>query len=183
MTDHDIANSLNPFLHYPFAHCLCLLLEIHIFVANSRSTTRKIRRTCWYLHDRCKRVSIGTVLFIDPITESAIVTYKMFRYSRVRLTEIEAVDVRVAAHREIFSHRILLVACHVIKDKNRIWARLARWNNVADVGERKEADFVNSKQIFEILILRLLQRFWIDVYETFSKHSRRSGSRVSLWER
>ena len=48
-------------------------------------------------------------------------TYQMFRYPRVRLTEIEVVNVRVAAHRKVFFDRILLVACHVIKDKNRIW--------------------------------------------------------------
>jgi len=36
----------------------CLLLEIHIFAANSRGTTRKIRRTtCQYSHDHCKYVS------------------------------------------------------------------------------------------------------------------------------
>jgi len=67
----------------------------------------------------------------------------MFRYPHVRLTEIEAVNVRMAAHRKVFSHPILLVACYVIKDKNRIWAHLARWNDIAVVGERKVADFVD----------------------------------------
>jgi len=51
--------------------------------------------------------------------------YKMFRYLRVRLTETEA-DVCVATNRKVFSHLNLLVACYVIKDKSRIWMRLAR---------------------------------------------------------
>jgi len=79
----------------------------------------------------------------------------MFKYPRVRLTEIETVSVRVAAHRKVFSHHllILLVACHVIKDKNRIWACLARCNDVAVVGERRVADFVDRrKYIFKIPI-------------------------------
>jgi len=67
---------------------------------------------------------VGTILF-EQDQQVRVVAYQMFRYSRVHLTEIEAVNVRVAAHRKVFSHRILLVACYVIKDKNRIWARLA----------------------------------------------------------
>jgi len=86
-------------------------------------------------------IQVGTVLF-EQDWQVCVVAYQMFRYHRIRLTEIEAVDVRVATHREVFSHRILLVTCHVIKDKNRIWARLARWNIVAIVGERKVADFI-----------------------------------------
>jgi len=70
----------------------------------------------------------------------------MFRYSCVRLTEIEAVNVRVVAHRKVFSHRILLVACHVIKDKNRIWAYLARWNDIAIVKECKVTDFMDRSK-------------------------------------
>jgi len=70
----------------------------------------------------------------------------MFRYPRVRLTEIETVDVRVTAYREVFSHRILLVACHIIKDKNRIWACLARYTDIAVVEERKEADFIDRRK-------------------------------------
>jgi len=66
---------------------------------------------------------VGTVLF-EQDQQVRVITYKIFRYPRVRLTEIEAV--RVATYRKVFSHRILLVACHVIKDKNRIWTRLAR---------------------------------------------------------
>ena len=59
---------------------------------------------------------VGTVLF-EQDQQVRVVTYQMFRYPRVCLTEIEAVDVRVATHRKVFSHRILLVTCHVIKDK------------------------------------------------------------------
>ena len=69
---------------------------------------------------------IGIILF-EQKQQVRVVAYQMFRYPRVRLTEIEAVNVRVAAHRKVFSHRILLVAYYVIQDKNRIWARLVRW--------------------------------------------------------
>ena len=116
---------------------------------------------------------VGTVLFKQD-QKVRVVTYQMFRYPRVRLTEIEAVDVRVATHRKVFSHRILLITCNVIKDKNRIWTRLARWNDVAVVGERKIADFVDRcKQIFEISILWLLQRFRVDVH-VFKTHAIRA---------
>jgi len=87
----------------------------------------------------------------------------MFRYPRVCLTQIEAVNVE---WRPIEKYS-LTASClsHVIKDKNRIWARLARWNDIAVVGERKVADFVDRrKQIFEISILWLLQRFCVDVH-------------------
>ena len=110
---------------------------------------------------------VGTVLFEQDqkIRVVRVVVYQMFRYPPVRQTEIEAINVRVATHRKIFSHRILLVAYHIIKDKNRIWTRLTRWNDVSVVGERKVADFVDRrKQIFEISILWLLQRFRIDVH-------------------
>ena len=62
---------------------------------------------------------IGTILF-EQDQKIRVVAYQMFKYPRVRLTDIEAVNVRVATHQKVFSHRILLVACHVIKDKNRI---------------------------------------------------------------
>jgi len=54
----------------------------------------------------------------------------------------------------------VLVACHIIKDKNRenkenkikktknknrIWMRLAQWNDVTVIKERKETDFVDNK--------------------------------------
>jgi len=41
---------------------------------------------------------------------------------------------RVAALRKIF---ITFCLSHVIKDKNRIWTRIARWIDVAVVGKRK----------------------------------------------
>ena len=88
---------------------------------------------------------VGTVLF-EQNQQVRIIAYQVFRYPRVRLTEIETVAVRVATHQKVFSHRILLVACHVIKDKNRIWTRLARSNDVAVVGERKVADFVDRRK-------------------------------------
>jgi len=52
----------------------------------------------------------------------------------------------MVAHRKVFSHRILLVACYIIKDKNRIWTRLAWWNDIAVVGERKVADLVDRRK-------------------------------------
>ena len=90
---------------------------------------------------------VGTVLF-EQDQKVRVVAYQMFRYPCERLTEIEAVNVRVTTHRKVFSHCILLVTCHVIKDKNRIWARLTRWNDVAVVGERKVADFVDRYRYF-----------------------------------
>jgi len=46
----------------------------------------------------------------------------------------------------------VLVACHIIKDKNRenkdknrIWTRLAQWNDVTVIEERKVTDFVDNK--------------------------------------
>jgi len=88
----------------------------------------------------------------------------MFRYSRVWLAEIKTVDMRVSAHREIFFHSILLIACYIIEDEDWVWLRLAR-KNVITVGERKVANFVDRwQQILQILIFRLLHRFWIHVY-------------------
>jgi len=67
---------------------------------------------------------VGTILF-EQDQQIRGVAYQMLRYPRVRLTEIEAINVVCRSTRKVFSHRILLVACYVIKDKNRIWARLA----------------------------------------------------------
>jgi len=100
-----------------------------------------------------------------------VVTYKMFKYLRIHLTEIEVVDVRMATHQKVFSHRILLVACYIIKNKNRIWMRLARWNDATVVGEHKVADFIDRRKFLRYwLILWLLQRFWVDVHvlETYA---------------
>jgi len=46
-----------------------------------------------------------------------VVAYQMFRYSRVHLTEIEAVVIRVATHRKVFSHHISILspACHMLR--------------------------------------------------------------------
>jgi len=68
---------------------------------------------------------IGTILF-EQDQQVRIVAYQMFRYPRVCLTEIEAINVCVTVHRKVFSYRILLISCNVIKDKNRIWARLGQ---------------------------------------------------------
>jgi len=65
---------------------------------------------------------VGTILF-EQDQQVRIVAYQMLRYPRVRLTEIKAVNVRVVAHRKVFSPRILLVACYVVKDKNRKFGR------------------------------------------------------------
>jgi len=51
---------------------------------------------------------VSTVLF-EQDQKIHVVAYHMFRYPGVRLTEIEAVDVRVATHRKVFSQRILLI--------------------------------------------------------------------------
>ena len=88
---------------------------------------------------------VSTILF-EQDQQVRVIAYQIFRYSRIRLAEIEAINV-AWRHRKIFSHRILLVACYVIKDKNRIWARLARWNDIAVIGERKVADFIDITNI------------------------------------
>ena len=90
------------------ALCLCLSLEIHIFAANNRGTIR--RTTCRYSHNHWKRISSWYVLF-DPEQDQKIrvVAYQIFRYPRVRLTGIEAIDIRVTTHRKIFSYP----ACHM----------------------------------------------------------------------
>jgi len=62
---------------------------------------------------------VGTVLF-EQDQKVRVVAYQMFKYPHIRLTEIEAVDVRVATHRKVLSHCILLVTCYIIKDKNKI---------------------------------------------------------------
>jgi len=52
-----------------------------------------------------------------------------------------------------------------------IWTRLARWNDVTIIGERKVADFINRcQQILQISIFRLLQRFrvLVHVFETYT---------------
>ena len=64
----------------------------------------------------------------------------MLRYFCVRLTEVEAVDVRMSSHCKV-SYRILLVACHVIKDKDGI--RKHWWNDVAIIEEYKIAEFLD----------------------------------------
>jgi len=94
---------------------------------------------------------VGTVFSRYRLRQVCVVMYKICLgphvCPHVRLTEIEAgdrrSDVRVVIYRKVFSHRILLVACHVIKDKNRIWTRL-RWNDVAVIEERKVIIFISS---------------------------------------
>ncbi|KAL6254329.1 hypothetical protein P5V15_014378 [Pogonomyrmex californicus] len=90
---------------------------------------------------------VGTILF-EQNQQVCIVAYQMFRYPRVRLTEIEAIDVRVAAHRKVFSHSILLIARNVVEDKDRIGTCLARWNDVTVVGERaRNHESLSSKNV------------------------------------
>ena len=59
---------------------------------------------------------VGTVLF-EQNQKIRVVAYQIFRYPRVRLTEIEAVDVRVTTHQKVFFYRILLVVCTSSKIK------------------------------------------------------------------
>jgi len=82
---------------------------------------------------------VGSILF-EQDQQVRVVAYHMFRYSRVRLTAIEAVNIRVTAHRKVFSHRILLVAFYIII---KIEFGRARWNDITVVGEHKVADFID----------------------------------------
>ena len=72
-----------------------------------------------------------------------IIAYKMLRYLCVRLTQIEAVDVRVSTHRKVLFDRVLFVACYVIEDKNGIWKRLVRWYYIVIIGKCKITNFFN----------------------------------------
>jgi len=85
---------------------------------------------------------IDTVLF-EQDQQIYIIAYKILRYLCVRLTQIEAVDVRVSTHRKVFSDRGLLVTCHVIEDKNGIWKRLVRWYYII-IRECKIINFFNQ---------------------------------------
>jgi len=81
---------------------------------------------------------VDTILF-EQDQQVRVVAYQMFRYSRVRLTEIEAVNGRDPSKSILSPHP----ACrYVIKDKNRIWVCLARWNDIA-VAEHKVANFID----------------------------------------
>ena len=61
-------------------------------------------------------LQVGTILF-EQDQQVRVVTYQMFRYPRVRLTEIEAINVRVATHRKVFSYCIL---SHAMSSKIKI---------------------------------------------------------------
>jgi len=72
---------------------------------------------------------IDTILFKQDL-QICVVAYKMFQYLRMRLTKIEAIDVRVSTHCKVFSYIVLFVIRNIIKNENRIWKCLARWNAV-----------------------------------------------------
>jgi len=66
---------------------------------------------------------IDSILF-EQDQQICIIAYEMLWYLCIRLTQIEAVDVRVTTHRKVLSDRVLFVTCHTIEDKNGIWKRL-----------------------------------------------------------
>jgi len=127
---------------------------IHIFVANSRANSSYDMSV--YSHDHCKRVSIWYRLVWTGSEGSRyrILHVKVSSHTFNRV-DVKAIDVRVATHRIVFSHRILLVTCHVIKDKNRIWTLLG---GIAIVGKRKIADFVD-RLIINIINFRDIDTF------------------------
>ena len=57
---------------------------------------------------------------------------------------MEAVDVRMATHREIFSHDILLVACHIKDILSKIKIKFGR-SLERDIAVSKVADFVDKR--------------------------------------
>jgi len=62
-----------------------------------------------------------------------VVSYQVFRYFSVRLTEIETIDVGVPAHGEILSDHILFVVGYVIEHEYRERKRLAGRQDIAIV--------------------------------------------------
>jgi len=127
---------------------------------------------------------IGTVLF-EQDQKIRVVAYQMFRYPHVRLTEIEAIDVRVATHRKVLFHCILLVTCHVIKNKNKIWrASLAETSSLLLEKVKPISSInVNKFSTYWFLMQRCNVDATISSRHTRSRNVRCSGSWVSLRER
>jgi len=67
------------------------------------------------------------------------------------VTQIKAVNVRVLTHRKVLSDRVLLVACHIIEDKNGIWKCLVRWYSLLLENIKKnqflQSELINSPSI------------------------------------
>jgi hypothetical protein len=61
---------------------------------------------------------VGTIL-LKQNQQVCVVAYKMFRYFRVRLTQIETVDLGMLICK-VLSYHILLIAGYIVKDKDRI---------------------------------------------------------------
>ena len=126
---YGIMDLLNLFLYLPFVSALSLSITRNLYFYCQQSQ-HNVQNLLYDVHVGIHVIvvnifQVSTILF-ERNQQICVVVYQMFRYLRVRLTEIKT-DVCVAAHREIFSYHILLVACHVINDKNRIWPPLVRW--------------------------------------------------------
>jgi hypothetical protein len=61
---------------------------------------------------------VGAIL-PEQKQQVCVVTYKMFWYFRVRLTQIETV-LGMSTHRKVLSYRILLIAGYIVKDEYRM---------------------------------------------------------------
>jgi len=103
------------------------------------------------VYSTCFRLVLS---YLNRINRFALLRYKILRYLCICLTEIKTVDVRVSTHRKEFSDCILLIACHVVKNKYRTWKRLVWWNNIAIIGECKikflQSGLINSPSILTV---------------------------------
>jgi len=96
------------------------------------------------------------VLFFKQDLQICVVAYKMFWYLRMRLTEIKAIDVRVSTHCKVISYIVLFIICNVIKNENRIWKCLARWNDVAVIGKCKITNVSINFSNINILVVTMI---------------------------
>ena len=82
---------------------------------------------------------VGTVLF-EQDQQVRVVAYQMFRYPRVRLTEIEAVDVRVAIQSTLEKYS-LIASCLLHATSSKIKIEFGR----ASLGETTSLLLENVK--------------------------------------
>ena len=178
--------SLNPFLYFPSLSALSLSLEIHIFVANSRHTMCKIRRTtCRYSHDRCKHVSN----WYRPVwTGLASSRYRILDVEISSLTSVRdrsSQRSRDNPSKNILSpHKNILASClsHATSSKKKIKFGRAHVERSVErchcCEEHKVADFVDRRTNFrDIDILAIAT---ISNRLTHTRNVRCSNSRASL---
>jgi len=134
---YSIAKSWNPFLYHPSMHCLCQSLRIRIFVANNCDTEILVGYVGVYVII-VHVFQVDTILF-EKNQEICVVAYKMLWYLCICLTEIKAVACRPIEKYSLITY--LLVACHIIKDKDGIRKHLVQWYDVTVIRVCKIINF------------------------------------------